>query len=541
MYAEMLSLLGNGSRGGRTRDVEGGESDVEEGGGVAMQSGKLLSAGTSRRRRKGVGRGTERESHTDHEGGEMTKVMGKGLPDRASGDGGRSGSDDTLESRGVSSRQKQANVAAKRPSPMRRAFSVRNRDKKATVKESSPLSSSTEARELSNKSSNSDGKSVETVDFERLEIVNSVPTLPVRSEETTNDQPTRRRRAWSMRTAKDEKKNGRNGTTAAHGDGPEARGVNIPREKVLKDTESMLAEQKAALAALHGTVGISGESMKGTESLQRKFMDRNRPMNRRGSLRAMCTAESAPPPVLSVVQGFTTDAEVTYLGDGAGYLSEDEDQGRWRRSSRQLLGLISGSNKKSRSADQPQTNPESLLAIDVFDTCRCLRVMDGNSMLVEVVPRHLSAEVYNAHNAYAMASQQNLVASTRKYLSDLHRLGYYPHANGSVARIVRVRLRGVTAPRRGQKFHEEAIQFLAEKVEGKKIHVYIYWKDQFDRAVGDVIVHDDRTMVSISMLKAGLSWYSAEYDRGSDLVSVEKDARREKAGIWSLRNPTPPW
>ncbi|MBM3293756.1 MAG: thermonuclease family protein [Candidatus Aminicenantes bacterium] len=105
--------------------------------------------------------------------------------------------------------------------------------------------------------------------------------------------------------------------------------------------------------------------------------------------------------------------------------------------------------------------------------------------------------------------------------------------------VVKIRLEGIDCPELGQDFGMRAKQFTSNLIFGKTVQVRPYYPDDYGRIVGRVIVGGRD--VSLELLKAGLAWH---YKRGRNdpaLAEAEKEARRDKRGLWSRPDPVPPW
>lgn len=104
----------------------------------------------------------------------------------------------------------------------------------------------------------------------------------------------------------------------------------------------------------------------------------------------------------------------------------------------------------------------------------------------------------------------------------------------------RIRLYGVDAPEQGQDFSAAAKKFTSDMVFGKIVDVAPMDKDRYGRTVAWVSV-DERSL-NKELVKAGFAWWYRSYSkRRYDLYAFEMLARRQKLGIWSVPNPTPPW
>jgi micrococcal nuclease len=104
---------------------------------------------------------------------------------------------------------------------------------------------------------------------------------------------------------------------------------------------------------------------------------------------------------------------------------------------------------------------------------------------------------------------------------------------------VRVRLNGIDCPEKNQPFSKRAKQLLSDFIFGKMVVVQYKEKDRYGRVIGDVFV--DGLNINYEMVKLGLAWHFKRYSDDDKLDSLEKDARYKGIGIWSDKNPIPPW
>lgn len=112
------------------------------------------------------------------------------------------------------------------------------------------------------------------------------------------------------------------------------------------------------------------------------------------------------------------------------------------------------------------------------------------------------------------------------------------HKDGTVS----VRLRGIDAPEKRQPYGEEAKESLESIIGGKVVKVEVKDIDRYGRIAGYVFL--DGINVNLLQVKHGYAWAYTEYlDRPyiSEFYNAEKEARKQKLGLWKQSNPTPPW
>lgn len=112
---------------------------------------------------------------------------------------------------------------------------------------------------------------------------------------------------------------------------------------------------------------------------------------------------------------------------------------------------------------------------------------------------------------------------------------------------IHIRLYGVDTPESewpdvwpAQPFSAEAKEFVVEQVSGKQVSVQLKDEKTYDRVVGEVFV--DGQSLSRKLLSQGLAWWNRKYAPGNnDFKLLEAGARKKRLGLWSQREPVPPW
>lgn len=103
----------------------------------------------------------------------------------------------------------------------------------------------------------------------------------------------------------------------------------------------------------------------------------------------------------------------------------------------------------------------------------------------------------------------------------------------------RIRLYGIDAPEKKQDFGQKAKQYLSSLIFGKEVKVRFKEIDRYGRIVGKVYLNNNE--INIEMLKAGMAWHYSRYDQTPTYITAEKQARKNGIGLWSMKNPIPPW
>ncbi|KAI3894963.1 hypothetical protein MKX03_027983 [Papaver bracteatum] len=110
-----------------------------------------------------------------------------------------------------------------------------------------------------------------------------------------------------------------------------------------------------------------------------------------------------------------------------------------------------------------------------------------------------------------------------------------PNKREILAREYRIRLRGIDAPENKQRFGKEAKKELTKLVEGNCVSVHVYGEDKYGRLVGDV--YCDGKFAQEVMLKKGLAWHYAAFDKRPELKRWAKEAKAAGIGLWADSDP----
>lgn len=111
--------------------------------------------------------------------------------------------------------------------------------------------------------------------------------------------------------------------------------------------------------------------------------------------------------------------------------------------------------------------------------------------------------------------------------------------------LYRVRLAGIDAPEKRQPFGDRSRQNLAAIVFRKQVVVDWHKTDRYGRIVGTVTT--GQVDAGLEQIRAGMAWHYKQYAREQvaedrSAYSAAEDAAREaRAGLWSQRDPVPPW
>jgi len=105
---------------------------------------------------------------------------------------------------------------------------------------------------------------------------------------------------------------------------------------------------------------------------------------------------------------------------------------------------------------------------------------------------------------------------------------------------VKIRLYGIDCPEAKQDFGSKAKQFTSTLCFQKIVKAEIKNNDRYGRKIAVVHLPDGR-IINKEILRAGLAWHYKHYDNSKELALIEENARKNKTGLWSLKNPVAPW
>lgn len=114
-----------------------------------------------------------------------------------------------------------------------------------------------------------------------------------------------------------------------------------------------------------------------------------------------------------------------------------------------------------------------------------------------------------------------------------------------------IRLASIDAPettkdkqRPGQHMAQASRKALAELIEGKRLTLQCYERDQYKRGICDVPLGDGST-ANQQQVKHGMAWANMEgrgkFMRDPSLPALEAQARQRRQGLWNQANQVAPW
>ncbi len=120
----------------------------------------------------------------------------------------------------------------------------------------------------------------------------------------------------------------------------------------------------------------------------------------------------------------------------------------------------------------------------------------------------------------------------------------------------KIRVSGIDAPEKAQPFGQRSKESLSSLVFGKEVDVLWTKRDRYQRIVGKVMVAEpscqrvlcSRTLdAGYAQVTKGLAWWYKKYAKEQSHEDAlryevaEQKAHARRVGLWSDRQPTPPW
>lgn len=104
----------------------------------------------------------------------------------------------------------------------------------------------------------------------------------------------------------------------------------------------------------------------------------------------------------------------------------------------------------------------------------------------------------------------------------------------------KIRLADIDCPEKLQPWGKQATQFTQRLVVNQSLRIHARAIDPYKRIVADV-TQQDGTSLCAKLLESGLAWWYRDYSQNSQLEKLERQARQAKRGLWSQKDPIPPW
>ncbi len=107
-------------------------------------------------------------------------------------------------------------------------------------------------------------------------------------------------------------------------------------------------------------------------------------------------------------------------------------------------------------------------------------------------------------------------------------------------RVVRIRLRGVVCPAKGQPYFPEAKRFTTFMADNRDVVVKPLGTDGRGRTIADIILPGGKSL-NQELLQEGLAWWDRNNSKDQAMKDLQDIAQAGKRGLWSQDKPIPPW
>jgi endonuclease YncB( thermonuclease family) len=113
----------------------------------------------------------------------------------------------------------------------------------------------------------------------------------------------------------------------------------------------------------------------------------------------------------------------------------------------------------------------------------------------------------------------------------------------SANRSVEIRLAEIDAPEKSQPYSDVSRNELTNLIGGEPVRIEIYDIDAYGRIVAHIYRLSDQLHVNAWMVGEGLAWVYVKYSEDEKLITLQKKARQQRLGLWSLPDSQriPPW
>jgi|TARA_B110000444_G_C18614052_1_gene489018 endonuclease YncB( thermonuclease family) len=145
------------------------------------------------------------------------------------------------------------------------------------------------------------------------------------------------------------------------------------------------------------------------------------------------------------------------------------------------------------------------------------------------------------NNAYSQTSEFNGIVSKVSDGDTIHVL-YEGEA-------LKIRLSHIDAPERKQAHGIKSQKFLEEMILDKSVTVACKMKDGkwdkgfYGRLICNIFIYEDNspTYINAKMIKSGNAWVYKRERNNDYLLNLERDAKENRRGLWSIASPIEPW
>lgn len=126
------------------------------------------------------------------------------------------------------------------------------------------------------------------------------------------------------------------------------------------------------------------------------------------------------------------------------------------------------------------------------------------------------------------------ISGTVAYVSDGDTFTFYDESGDKI----RVRVADIDCPEKDQSFGLEAKEFTMSQLKGKSIQLEVKEIDRYNRTVA-YVKYDSKDLSEMLIIN-GLAWHYKKYSKKPHYQDLEDQAKIQKIGLWSTKNPLAP-
>ena len=101
----------------------------------------------------------------------------------------------------------------------------------------------------------------------------------------------------------------------------------------------------------------------------------------------------------------------------------------------------------------------------------------------------------------------------------------------------KVRMAAIDCPEKKQKHGDIATSVTSTMLLGQTVQLRAHKRDLYNRVIGDV--YRESLYVNQYLVQTGHCW--AYMTKDAEIIGLEKQAKIAEIGLWSEKNPVPPW
>ena len=105
-------------------------------------------------------------------------------------------------------------------------------------------------------------------------------------------------------------------------------------------------------------------------------------------------------------------------------------------------------------------------------------------------------------------------------------------------RIHKIRLINIDAPEKKQQYGRDSTRHLARMIFSKNVLIKYDSRDRYGRILGNIYYNG--TSINKEMVRSGNAWAFREYLNDNEYLTLEKQARKERLGLWAYPHPEYP-